>query len=160
MATPTYTAIASQTLASSASSVTFSSIPGTYRDLILVCRNVTNGTIAIRLNGDTSSSYTSIRMSGNGSTATSGTQSNTYFSPAYWCDPGSGYMLKMDIFDYAQTNKQKSLLASAENTGNGTERFALKWANTSAITSIVFYDASGSSNLNSGGTYALYGIAA
>ena len=69
-----YTALATTTLGSSASSVTFGSIPQGYRDLMLVISGTvtsSNITLAIRFNGDTGSNYFSVNMRGNGSAASS-----------------------------------------------------------------------------------------
>jgi hypothetical protein len=76
----TYTPIATQTLGSAAASVTFSSIPQGYTDLILVCSPVSttgsNTFMWIRYNSDTGSNYSLTSMRGNGSTATSFRLSN------------------------------------------------------------------------------------
>jgi hypothetical protein len=57
----TYEAIATQTLGSAAASVTFSSIPGTYTDLVIVCTplRVTAGAeeLVFQFNSDTGSNY-------------------------------------------------------------------------------------------------------
>jgi hypothetical protein len=65
MPTPTYTPLATVTLGSSASSVTFSSIPGTYRDLILIFDGTgsgTTGNLRMTFNGSTLSNFTDVRM--------------------------------------------------------------------------------------------------
>lgn len=58
----TFTLIASNTLGSNASSVTFNSIPQTYKDLVLMCGARTNNSgandyLAIQFNGNTNSIY-------------------------------------------------------------------------------------------------------
>jgi hypothetical protein len=75
----TYEAIATQTLGSAAASVTFSSIPGTYTDLVLVVAGtLTTGTenIVMQFNGDTGSNYSVTSLLGDGSTASSFRSSN------------------------------------------------------------------------------------
>ena len=75
----TYTPIASQTLGSAAASVTFSSIPQGYTDLVIVGNcgiSNTGTTLSLRFNGDTGTNYSETTISGNGSTAVSSRASN------------------------------------------------------------------------------------
>ena len=81
------------------------------------------------------------------------------FDPAYYCDPGNGFSFVLELLDYGVTSTYKLGLARSDNFGNGTERFSLKWNSLSAITSIKFFEAAGG-NLNSGGVYQVYGVAA
>jgi hypothetical protein len=56
MPTPTYTPLATVTLGTTAASVTFSSIPATYRDLIFVLSGLGgSANITLRYNGDSGS---------------------------------------------------------------------------------------------------------
>ena len=71
--TSTYAALATTTLASSASSVTFSSISGSYRDLVVVANykkadaNTGGYYLWLQFNGSTSSAaYPFVRMLGEG----------------------------------------------------------------------------------------------
>ena len=72
----TYTLISSNTLSTSASSVTFSSIPGTYTDLVLRVSGRTDDTanpsnnIRFFINGNTSAVYTFMRILSDGTTPT------------------------------------------------------------------------------------------
>ena len=68
----TYEAIATTTLGSTASSVTFSSIPATYTDLVLVSAPIGNGDAQVNMtfNNDTSAFYSDTLIAGNGSTVT------------------------------------------------------------------------------------------
>jgi hypothetical protein len=78
----TYVLIASNVLASAAASTTFSSIPQTYTDLVInYSARGANLAFQIRLNGDTSTNYSNIGMSGSGSAAASfsdTTQTSTF----------------------------------------------------------------------------------
>ena len=72
----TYTLIASNTLSSSAASVTFSAIPGTYTDLVLRISTRTDSaaassTLLLTLNNDTTTLYSTTRLRGDGATPTS-----------------------------------------------------------------------------------------
>ena len=60
MATPTYIALATTTLSSAVGSVTFSSIPAGYRDLVLVAEGLTSGAtsnVRMQFNSDTGNNY-------------------------------------------------------------------------------------------------------
>jgi len=74
----TYTPIATTTLGSSATSYTFTSIPSTYTDLVIVAqiKGDTTTYLNLRFNGDTGSNYSRTTLSGNGSTASSERRSN------------------------------------------------------------------------------------
>lgn len=96
-------------------------------------------------------------MTGNGSNANAGTTNNTFWSPAFWCDPGTGFALQMHLFDTNQFGKFKEGICFSDNSSNGTETFALYWQNQEAINSITFYEAGGGT-LNAGGTYSLYEV--
>lgn len=71
----TYTLISSNTLTSSAASVTFSSIPATYTDLVLRISSRTDAagataTVAAQFNGDTTSAnYSETNLNSDGATA-------------------------------------------------------------------------------------------
>ena len=80
----TYDAIATQTLSSAAASVTFSSIAGTYTDLVLVTsiRKSTTGVSAyLRANNDSGTNYSTTYLYGSGTSAISTRDTNrTFFS--------------------------------------------------------------------------------
>jgi len=167
MPTPTYTPLANITLTGSAATLTFSSISGLYRDLVLVADMgaTSTNTLYCRVNGDTGSNYNYVIAKGNGSS----TSSYGYSSQS--AIGISGYengvtnttrsMLRLSILDYSATDKHKSLLIRLDNAATadvGTWMNASRWASTSAVTSFVIYPGSGS--FTSGSTFALYGVAA
>ena len=156
MPTPTYTALANITLGSSASSVTFSSIPATYRDLVLVGSGAANANAQFRVfyNGDTTTgNYTRVYMFGNGST----TFSNTDLPEFGLAFDSSISAQVLQIMDYSATDKHKTSLARDSRATFGVGAIARRWANTAAITSIAI--SSATNTLNAGTTFALYGIA-
>lgn len=162
MPTPTYTALSTITLGSAAASVTFGSIPATYRDLVLVAaheRSVTTG-MRVRLNGDTGSNYNFVRAMGDGSTATSGAASNFTFAAITQIDfSGNTQLLtSFNFMDYSATDKHKTFLVRSNSASNGTGMDAHRWASTSAINTILIYLTSG--NYNAGSTFSLYGVIA
>ena len=152
MPTPTYDLIASNVLSSSASSVTFSSIPATYRDLVLVC-NTLGAAGFIQINSDTGSNYPAVVMYGNGTTAASYTE-----TPAFFNFSESNGLGRVQFFDYSATDKHKSILVRNDKAADFAYASTVRWANTSAITSIYIYNRF-SVNFSAGSTFYLYGIA-
>jgi len=169
----TYESIATQTLGSAAASVTFSSIPSTYTDLVVVCSNVTasngsanffylcgNGTI------DTGSNYSVTVLGGNGSTASSARQSTQgkIIVGAYYVGISSSTSFPsqtiINVMNYANTTTYKTVLsrdAIAASGAGATEAFVGLWRSTSAIDTIQIKPDSGNFNT---GTFSVYGIKA
>jgi hypothetical protein len=163
MPTPTYTPLANVTLGAAASSITFGSIPATYRDLICVVVATGSTTLQgrIRLNADTGSNYNSGRMSGSGSAATSAgavNQSSGNLSVIAQATTTGALQMNINIMDYSATDKHKTIVSRADQAANGTEAFITRWANTAAVTSVQILTSTG--NWASGSTFALYGVIA
>lgn len=156
MPTATYDLIASSILTSQAASVTFSSLPTTFRDLIIVTNALvpSNQVDAnIQFNGDTSN-YTRVFMYQVSNTKLAGTGTDRQsFAPR--TSPGTNII---QIFDYRQTDRHKSTLVRSDETNYITYTQASRWASTAAITSILLSPASG--NWNTGATFHLYGVVA
>jgi hypothetical protein len=160
--TPTYTPLATVTLASSAASVTFSSIPATYRDLILVTalqQNTTSDRQAvIRPNNDSVNAFL-VYMDGSGGGTNSSTDTKISLYFATGAPANSPVTSIAQIMDYAQTNKHKTFLIRAGSSYNPTSAYAVRWASTSAITSLVIPATTGG-NFSAGSTFNLYGVIA
>ena len=159
MATPTYTLIDSVTLGSSASSVTFSGISATGKgDLVLVIeQSSVSGVIAARgvFNSDSSSSYNTVLMQGDGSSPATGSGTNTYFNFGVSSDT-SKTISRIQIQDFSATDKHKTCLARLGRADYVTYASALRWASTSAITSIDI--TASASSFAAGSTFHLYQI--
>jgi len=164
MPTATYTPLATVTLGSSAASVTFSSIPATYRDLILVVEAVTasgSGAMGVgaRYNGDTGSNYSDVFMAGDGSTAFSGAPTGTS-NPIGRIDQSRGNFISQ-LMDYSATDKHKTSLTRINNSIAVVTARAGRWANTSAVTSINLFNSSANGEVFAiGSTFNLYGVIA
>jgi hypothetical protein len=163
MPTPTYIALATVTLGASAASVTFGSIPATYRDLIIVATaTATQSTFGrMRFNGDSGTNYFFVRMSGNGSSATSTFGSSlgaAYLGEIAKSNTGAILQMNVSVMDYSATDKHKTLLARADAAATGTDATASRWASTAAITSLLIFPDDGS--WTSGSTFSLYGVIA
>jgi len=159
MPTPTYTPLANVTLASTTSSVTFGSIPATYRDLILVFEGTVSTTtnVLTSLNGDTSTVYTRVQMTGSGSSASSssGTHEGLY---TVYGQSGERVFAQLQIFDYSATDKHKTALSRGHTSGAEVAARALRWPSTAAVVSLAASSTSGT--FNTGCTFSLYGVIA
>ena len=157
MPTPTYTPLATVTLGTTTSSVTFSSIPATYRDLIIVLDGTNTGgdNVTLRYNGDSSSTYTSVVMYAVGSPVSATTSATYAEGGAIYENAGNNII---QIMDYSATDKHKTALARTNTAGNIVGAYASRWPSTAAITS-VRVGLTGSSYL-SGTTFSLYGVIA
>lgn len=156
----TYTPIATTTLGSAAPTVTFSSIAGTYTDLVLVADTV-NATGAdnflLNFNSDTGSNYSVTRLTGNGSTAAS---SRGTSQTVLQC--GQVYSTRsttiVQIMNYSNTTTYKTTLTRQNNAGNELMANVNLWRSTAAVTSILI--STSSYNFSTGSTFTLYGIKA
>jgi hypothetical protein len=160
----TYTPIATQTLGSAAATVTFSSIPGSYTDLVLIITpQSSSGTasVDIQLNGDTGTNYSLTYLYGTGSSAASGRDSNTAIAGGGSAVATANIFLTntVQIQNYSNTTTYKSLLMRANNTDGNVLTAVSTWRNTSAITSISLKLAT-AVNFTTGSTFTLYGIKA
>lgn len=169
MALQSTTAIATVTLQAATPTVTFSGIPNTYRDLILVSkirssRPSSDSDLFIQFNGDTSSNYTYVRMLGRSSGANSAANINGTDKIDLGQVPGASatseeFALTMcEILDYSSTDKHKSVITRANAPGSTSVvgRHAGRWANSAnAISSIKIYSNLGS--LVESSTFALFG---
>jgi hypothetical protein len=160
MPTSTYVSLATITLGSADSEIIFSSIPATYRDLVLVAeyKNSTTVTAArIRFNSDTGSNYSNVWMGGSGSTAFSSTTGGSGLIIAD-ANTTNTTMSMTQIMDYSATDKHKTTLSRGSGAGINAIAFASRWANTAAVTTVsVVYPGGGQFTV--GSTFSLYGIA-
>ncbi len=170
----TFIKIASNTLTATTSSVTFSSIPQTYTDLVLkVCARDNNGSNwgggYIRFNGDsTSGNYNGIQLFGNGSTVSTATGSGSWGTNYMLAGRANGGTSTANTFgnsevyipNYTSTTDRKSISADDVTETNATsalmEIVAGIWVGTAAITSLEILTPGALFQINS--TFTLYGI--
>jgi len=162
MPTNTYVALDKVTVGTATSSITFSSIPQTYTDLVMVF----DGTAAsatysgIRFNGDTGNNYSYTYLAGNGSTAVSSRSAN---APEMYTSTGNTVTTSQNntivhIQNYSNTTTFKTALIRNNSTTVETTAAVGLWRNTAAITSVTFKTPG--TNFAVGSTFSLYGIAA
>jgi hypothetical protein len=165
MPTMTYSPLATVTLGSSASSVTFSNIPATYRDLIFVFNGQLTGVagISFRINADSGSNYSTVYMRNVASTPDSASFVDTrIFTSLSSITSGTRVFAQTQIMDYSATDKHKTVLTRSgydiSGSGTTTEAHAARWANTTAITSLAF--TTSANQFAAGSTFNLYGVIA
>lgn len=167
--TATYALIDSYTVTGSNLSgltgVTFTNIPNTYTDLILVqnCETTAAAIALIRVGKgviDTGSAYSRTDIAGDGSTATSHRTSNTTaISTQYAHNAAIRTTHIYHFLDYSNTTTFKTMLARHTNSFFGTEATVGLWRNATNIEMIqVFLDRAESYVV--GSTFKLYGIQA
>lgn len=156
-----------------ASSIEFTSIPGTYQHLQVrfLLRNTwaTNKReeVRLRLNSDTGSNYARHGLEGDGSGASAfGSASTTSMGAGVLGGDGltaSAFSAGViDILDYASTSKTKTVRGLTGVDGNGEGWLWMRsglWNSTSAITTITLSSDNGQT-IKQHSTAALYGIKA
>jgi hypothetical protein len=172
--TSDYESIATVTVgAGGSSTITFSSIPSTYKHLQV--RGITNSTstadasdvIRLQINSNTSA-YANHRLGGNGSVAfAGGATGNTRIDIPRTAASGSGSSsliygaTVVDILDYTSTNKLHAIRVSNGFETNSQGQIYITsgfhTTDTAAITSLTFSLETGS-NYRQYSQFALYGI--
>jgi hypothetical protein len=167
----TYTLISSNVLTGSAASVTFSSIPATYTDLVLRAsvRNddsgTVNGVLRLQVNGLSSSIYSFTALYGNGSASSSARASATtditdIYLAGNLATANTFGIVEIYIPNYAGTAK-KPVASYGASESNATAVTMAANAGlidlTSAITSISLLNNSTKQFLT-GSSFYLYGI--
>ena len=146
----------------SSDTITFNSIPSTYKHLQVrfeIDTNSNGALLYLRCNGDTGSNYGNHYFEGNGSTVTAtgfGSSDRIYF-PAESHTTYS-YVGIVDIHDYASTTKNKTVRAFDGFDANGSGQVGLMsglWINTAAINSLTFIL---QTNFQTPTVFSLYGI--
>ncbi len=158
--------IAKNVLGSNTATVTFSSIPQTYTDLLLITsarcsRAVTVSDLAVAFNGSTAN-FTGRALYGNGSSALSTTSVARYVGTITGANATANTFGSSECYIPNYTGStNKSFSVSGCNETNATEAYisviAGLWSNTAAITSIDITE-QGGGNLVTGSSFFLYGI--
>jgi hypothetical protein len=164
----TYESIATSTLGSATQTVTFSSIPQTYTDLVLIVSNVKHsfgGSDTVRdnlvqFNADTGANYSITFMYGDGTSA--GTIRNNNISAVNTDYPmtsaTTGGLIIANIQNYSNSTTYKTVVQRTI-TPTRASAYVNLWRNTAAITSMVVGASSGYT-LSAGTIITIYGIKA
>lgn len=170
--------IATTTLGSAQSNITFSNIPADYTHLQLRCMLQTNrgtygrDTTLMQLNSDTGSNYSYHNLGGDGSSTYAGGVASSSFialPQVSTSTAGADYfgVIIIDILDYKDTTKYKTIRAIGGGDHNGTIATlggtvsinSGNWRSTNAITSIKIYPDQGT-NFSADSSIQLYGVKA
>jgi len=159
----TYEPIQTTTLSSAIDNVTFSSIPNTYTDLVIVAnsKNVTSNAnyLGFRYNSDSGSNYGYVYLLGSGtSPAVSGVGTGTTFGRYGNGSTANFEVSFLNIFNYANTNVFKTSISQSNAVANYAISYTSTWRSTSAITSVQLFTDAG--NWAIGSVFTLYGIKA
>lgn len=159
----TYEPIATTTLTSAATSYTFSSIPSTYTDLVLIVNSTVatvNNSTYLQFNGDTATNYSVAILTSGGVKSTRFSNINTPYIQ-YYSVPGTSTnpdVVMVHFNNYANTTTYKTFIARSSHGSYGTEATIATWRNTAAINSIKIIQPT--YNFNIGSMFTIYGIKA
>lgn len=156
--------------AGGAASVTFSSIPGTYKHLEIrgIARTTyayANTTIVYRCNSDSAANYSVHLLYGDGSAASSTAGTNTTHAQGTLVSANTGTAnvfgaIITQLLDYANTSKYKTFRhlggVDLNTTDGGIRLNSGSWRNTNAVTSLTILDFNGG-NFAQYSTFSLYG---
>lgn len=166
----TYEKIEARTLSSNQTTVTFSSIPSTYTDLVFIFDPATvsaGRTLFMRFNGDTATNYSYTNLDGTGSAAASSRGSNSTSIQIESSNVGTASTLNasnciVHINNYSNATTYKTALCRINNAAGssfpGVAQIVGLWRSTSAITSISI--TTNADQQLSGAIFTLYGIKA
>jgi hypothetical protein len=166
---PSFDSIASFS-PTSGTSVTFSSIPSTYKSLQLRIKYMTNdsnSSVFVQFNGSSASSYTTNVLEGNGSTVSASIPFGGATTALHLMPSSSGTLtagvpnvIIVDLIDYQSTSKPKTIKyqGGKDNNGNTTASIswlgAGVWQDTAAVSSVTVAGPA----MVSGSEISLYGI--
>lgn len=164
----TYEKIASTTLGSSSSTISFSSIVDTWTDLrlVILCQNANSAyNVNLRFNSDSGNNYLLTRLYANGSgfgtTRTNTTHAQlSYYGMAYQANSNWSF-ISVDVFNYKNTNVKKSFIVDTPEKYGGsgyTSKSMGLWNSTAAINEVNFILSGG--NFATGTQATIYGIKA
>jgi len=157
----TYEPIANATGTGASGTISFTTISGSYTDLILVLRGTTSALTNLNMtfNSDTGNNYSGTYLYGNGTSALSNRESNraniivannaTFTSTQANCI--------VHIMNYSNSTTNKTVLARANRSDNATEASVGLWRSTAAITTVTVTNGG---NFDTNFTAVLYGIKA
>jgi hypothetical protein len=164
----TYTPISAQTISTAVSSFTFSNIPTTFTDLVIVLtggnsRTDASDSLTIRFNSDSGSNYSNTDLFGTSSGAASTRTSSATtmrISSVAGSTNGLNSTSTIHIFNYANTTTYKTAIGRGNITNVEVNARVGLWRSTSPITSVNLLAQEGLANWAVGTTFTLYGIKA
>jgi hypothetical protein len=164
----TYEPISTTTLGSAQTTVSFSSIPATYTDLVLIMMHKSSGIASsingyMRFNSDSGSNYSNTQMLGVGAAQSQRASGATAIVWPF--DETEWLVTRFNIMNYANTTTFKTTIFRQDAGTYGTAAVVGLWRSTSAINaiSLTASDNQGGGTADQfviGSTFTLYGITA
>jgi hypothetical protein len=160
----TYTPIAPYTASGSQSVISFTSITGTYTDLVLIssAKDATagnDGNFLVNFNSDTGTNYSWTNLYGTGSVAGSNRAASQNAIYAYCAGASASLDAgKFQILNYSNSTTYKTTLGQGYVAASAPVNRVGLWRSTAAITRIDCTSSAG--NFGTGSTFTLYGIKA
>ena len=167
----TYTPIATSTLGSASNSVTFSSIPSTYTDLVIICNllDATSSTrvdVQMQVNSDTGTNYSSTIIGGTTASGTNSQRStnSSFYTIGMMTDQIGTIIIQLQNYANTTTYKSCATRTNVVTVTGGAADYPVgatvgTWRSTSAINSVKVFGGA-SHNFASGSTFTLYGVTA
>ena len=159
----TYEPIQTQTVGTAVASVTFSSIPQTYTDLVLIVNaDLTSGgnDLRLRFNADSGTNYSRTILYGNGTSALATRNSSTNnIITASFGGTNSGSYAAINIMNYSNSTTNKTTIQRGGYKGSIDSLTVGLWRNNAAITAIEC-GITAATTWVVGSTFTLYGIKA
>lgn len=164
MPTPTYNLIQETTISGSVTTtVTFSSIPNTFDDLVLIIRakNALDEAVTLRFNSDSGTNYSQMDSVANGSTSSASNSASNTSIGLSGGQENQNYMYQIHINGYANANFTKCVF-STQFIELGTSANTIiyrggRWNSTAVISTITLATLSGT-NFVANSVFSLYGI--
>lgn len=165
----TYEPIETKILGSNTATVTFSSIPSTYNDLVLVFQaassNQNGNAIRLRLNGSSAAEYSATFIDGTGTSivsAQTGVISQLDLGWRTGVDSSTwNNVYVINFLDYKTSARFKTILWTCGGYSTAVDMASGLWRNTAPITSISFnIGQPASADFLAGCIFTLYGIKA
>lgn len=162
MAVSAYEVISTQTLGSATASVTFSSIPSTYTDLVLAFNGqvATGNNIVLQFNSDTTTNYTATYLLSTGSSVLSGRTTSRSFIDGGGISATSNSTSVFDILNYSNATTFKTVLCRSSTPGDAVYSWVSVWRKTPEAINSILVRTVDSYNFSIGCTFTLYGIRA
>jgi hypothetical protein len=165
-AAQTYEPLATTTIGSAVSSYTFTSIPTTYTDLVVVCSFTQSLSYSVEArvgNGsvDTGNNYSNTTIIGKNNNTAASTRRTSYNYFAFFEQAGAsrGTWI-MNFQNYSNTTTYKTMLARNGGAAFDVEASVQLWRSTSAINTLQLISGQGTPTFSVGSTFTLYGIKA
>jgi hypothetical protein len=162
----TYDSIAATTTTTASPAVTFSNIPQTYTDLVLVVSIRANSTptsfgTGVRFNSDTGTNYsrTVLYGAGAGAVAFRSTDQTRFFCSAGSTTANQFNLIRLNIMNYTSSSSYKGFAVINDDLGDVASLSSGLWRSNNAITSLTItpYD-DNATGFATGCTFTLYGI--